>query len=425
MTDGSIPRQAQAALYHGWLVVVAAFLVAMYGFGLGFYGVGVYLVALSEAHGWPTPELASAITVYYVLGATLLFCFVGSLYQRYGARKIVLLGTGALACGVSLLSMADQIWQVYVAFAVMSVGWSTMSGAGINIIVAPWFEQRRGIALSWAMNGASAGGVLIVPLLTVLIDAAGFTVAIAAAVTSMLAVLIPISLLLRARRADEHEPAISGAPALRRAPSDGRFETTTPFRLATVIRGWPFITVSLPFALALTAQVGFLTHQVSFLSPTIGTIAAGWAVGLTTFAAVVGRIVTGYVADRFSGRVVACGNFIVQMLGLGLLLPWVSPAGLYLGCILFGLGVGNTTSLPGLLVQQEFPKEHFAQIVSVVVAINQFSFAFGPTLLGQLERIAGSYVLGLWLCLMMEMLAAAIVVSPVVYGGMRCSDARR
>ena len=87
---------------------------------------------------------------------------------------------------------------------------------------------------------------------------------------------------------------------------------------------------------------------------------------------------------------------------------------LYLGCGLFGLGVGNTTSLPGLLVQQEFPKQHFARIVSLVVAINQFSFAFGPTLLGQLERAEGSYSTGLLACLSMEALAALIVVSPAV-----------
>src|SRR5438046_10635222 len=90
-------KRSLLALYHGWLVVAAAFLVAMYGFGLGFYGVGVYLVALNALHGWPTAALSSAITMYYVLGATLLFLFVGSLFERYGARKIVLLGTGALA----------------------------------------------------------------------------------------------------------------------------------------------------------------------------------------------------------------------------------------------------------------------------------------------------------------------------------------
>jgi hypothetical protein len=50
--------------YHGWLVVAAAFLLALYGFGLGFYGPGIYLVALNTLHGWPISELSSAITAY-------------------------------------------------------------------------------------------------------------------------------------------------------------------------------------------------------------------------------------------------------------------------------------------------------------------------------------------------------------------------
>jgi MFS family permease len=116
---------------------------------------------------------------------------------------------------------------------------------------------------------------------------------------------------------------------------------------------------------------------------------------------------------------VAFGNFIVQMLGLMVLLVSTSPAALYLGCALFGLGVGNTTSLPGLLVQQEFPKHHFARIVSVVVAINQFSFAFGPGLLGQLQRLEGTYVTGLYVCLLMEILAAIIIVSPALQRKLR------
>ena len=72
MPDRSIIGRKPVFLpYHGWLVVTAAFLVALYGFGLGFYGPGIYLVALKALHGWPTSELSSAITAYYVLGATL------------------------------------------------------------------------------------------------------------------------------------------------------------------------------------------------------------------------------------------------------------------------------------------------------------------------------------------------------------------
>ena len=180
MHDRSITgKRPLLPLYHGWLVVAAAFLVALYGFGLGFYGPGIYLVTLKALHGWPIAELSSAITTYYVLGATLLFFWVGQLFDRHGARKIILMGTVAMACGVTLLALVTRPWHVYVAFAVMSVGWATMSGAAINIIVAPWFDRRRGLALSWALNGGSAGGIIIAPLLTFLIARFGFAVAIA------------------------------------------------------------------------------------------------------------------------------------------------------------------------------------------------------------------------------------------------------
>src|SRR5207244_1343442 len=97
------------------------------------------------------------------------------------------------------------------------------------------------------------------------------------------------------------------------------------FRLTTLLRSGVFISISVPFALGLTAQVGFLTHQIGFLSPSIGTVAAGWVVSLTTFAAVLGRIATGYIADQFDQRPVACVNFIVQMLGIAILATATAP----------------------------------------------------------------------------------------------------
>jgi len=145
-------RSRGSGLYHGWLVVAAAFLVALFGFGLGFYGPGIYLVALKARHGWSIAELSSIITTYYVLGASFLFCGVGSLFELYGARKVLIVGIVALGIGLVFLTWIARLWQAYMAFALMSVGWATMSGAAINIVVAPWFERRRGLALSWALN---------------------------------------------------------------------------------------------------------------------------------------------------------------------------------------------------------------------------------------------------------------------------------
>ena len=104
-------------LYHGWLIVAVAFLVALFGFGLGFYGPGIYLVALRARFGWSAADIAAAISVYYVLGAALLFLFVGPAYERYGVRRVVTMGALALAAGLAALTLATTLWHVHAAFA--------------------------------------------------------------------------------------------------------------------------------------------------------------------------------------------------------------------------------------------------------------------------------------------------------------------
>jgi MFS family permease len=134
-----------------------------------------------------------------------------------------------------------------------------MSGAAINIIVAPWFDKRRGLAVSWALNGSSLGGVVFAPLLTFLTARFGFAVALDIAAAAMLAILVPIAaLVLRPKRRGEHD-APDTAPADRVAAVGANAE----WRIGRVLRRRSFVTISIPFALGLTAQVGFLTHQMA------------------------------------------------------------------------------------------------------------------------------------------------------------------
>jgi MFS family permease len=400
-------RAERSRMYHGWVVVGAAFVIALFGWGAGFYGPAVYLVALSERHGWPTSDISTAITAYYLLGATLIL-FAGTAFARFGARSVVAAGTVAMAGGVLLLTLVSQPWHVYAAFAVMSFGWAAMSGAAINIIIAPWFDRRRGLAISVALNGASAGGIIIAPLLVFLIAHLGFPAALYRVVALMLIAVLPTAaIVLRNKLPDEHDPADDGS-----APSGPPVAADPAWRLSGLMRSWDFQTISVPFALGLMAQVGFLTHQVAYLTPLLGSAGTAWAVSLTTSAAVAGRLLTGLFVDRFDRRAVACGNFLVQVIGTGLIAANPSAAMLYLGCILFGLGLGNLVSLPGLIVQQEFPAQHFSRIVALIVAINQFTFAFGPGLVGYLQRVSGGYTIALVACLVIQAAAAAIVIGP-------------
>lgn len=399
-------------MFAGWKVVIVAFLIATFAFGIGFYGLGVYLVILRERTGWPVSLISMAITGYYVLSATMI-TFVGDAFDRFGPRRVLLVAIGALAAGVLVVASTARPWQLCLGLAVMAVGWAGMSGAGINAVVAPWFERKRGLAVSLAMNGATGGGALIVPLWTVLIPAVGFPGAALVMVGTMTGILVPLVALYMHRGPEalglgpdgEGRP---GAAAATGAPPRG--PAAELVRRATLVRSRRFWTISAAFALGLLAQVGFLTHQVAYLSPRIGREGAALAVSLTTLAAIVGRLAAGAFIDRVDRRVASSCNFAVQALAVFAMIRWPSVLVLYVGCAIFGLGVGNMTTFPSLIVQVEYPKEHFRRIVSLIVAINQFTFAFGPALLGWARDWWGSYSVALVLCIVCQAAAALIVV---------------
>jgi MFS family permease len=176
------------------------------------------------------------------------------------------------------------------------------------------------------------------------------------------------------------------------------------------VRTWRFWSVSAPFALGLTAQVGVLTHLVALVTPMLGAGGAARAVSATTAAALIGRLVTGFVVDRLNRRLVSSATLVIQINGLALLAWATSPMVVYAGCALFGLGVGNLTTLPGLILAVEWPREQFSALVGLVVGINQFTFAFGPSLVGVVRDWSGTYGVALGACTALQAIAAALIV---------------
>src|SRR3954465_617230 len=188
---------------HRWWVVFCSFVIALYGWGLGFYGLSLYLVALHKAHGWSPATISSAITFYYVVGAFLVMQ-VGDVILKRGARLVVTVGAALMGAGVLALTVIDQPWQLYFAFLLMIPGWAAMGGGSINTIIAQWLNRRRGLAASLALNGATCGGLLFAPAFAWAIDSWGFANASLAAVAFVLAPLWPLAFFaLRPRRADE------------------------------------------------------------------------------------------------------------------------------------------------------------------------------------------------------------------------------
>lgn len=127
-------------------------------------------------------------------------------------------------------------------------------------------------------------------------------------------------------------------------------------------------------------------------------------------AALACRVAFGALADKQRLRTLSCAVFLAQAVGLALLTVAGSERALYAGCLLFGFGAGNITTVPGLLVHREFRPEQFAGVVSLVFATNQLGFAFGPTLLGVVRDVTGGYSAALWLAGGLDVLAATLIL---------------
>jgi MFS family permease len=400
--------RARRQTFFGWKVVVVAFTTALYSWGLGFYGTGIYLVELRAQHGWSIALISSAITMYYIVSAGLI-TFVGDAFERLGPRAVVLGGAVALGGGVLALPWLGAPWQLFLAFALMAIGWAGTSGPSVNAMIAPWFDKKRGLAISVALNGASAGGVVMAPLWIGLIGVFGFAGASVVVVGGLLAVLAPLVMLYLYRSPRELGLSPDGAPSPDAPAHLVAIQKPTP--RAELLRSLRFWTITASFGLGLVAQVGFLTHQVAYLSPLLGAARAALAVTITTVAAIAGRVGTGFFIDRIDRRLAAAVNFAMQAAALAILMRAESALPLYVGCALYGLGVGNAITFPSLIVQTEYSKTDFNRVLSLIVAINQITFAFGPAILGWTRDRWGSYSVALAICLAADVAAALIVLA--------------
>lgn len=388
--DESSPR------YFGWRVVAACFLMALACWGFGLYGHSVYLAELTRLYGWPPSLISGASTATYLLNGVLVI-FTNNALARFGARSFVLFGVAALALAVSALALAREPWQVYAAYLAMSFGWLGLGLVTIPTLISHWFTQKRGLAISLALNGASFGGIVVAPALVVLIGATGFTHAMLIAAAVTVVILVPTVLMWVRMPATQ----IASSPHEHAAPAWTRRDA---------LRNLPFWTVSGPFALVLIAQVAFIVHQIAFMEPLVGRAQAAFSVSLMTVMAVTGRLTLGMVVDRFDPRLISAGSMFSQALAL-LVMTQTKDATLLLACCaVYGFSVGNIITLPSLIVQREFAGPSFSMVLGLSTAIGTFAGALGPGLIGLIRGATGDYGAALLVCMALKIAGGAGVL---------------
>ena len=372
-----------------WTVAAAAFAAMFTTFGVA-YSFGAFLIPVSAELGAGRPATAGVFSVT-TLALFGLGALSGPAVDRFGPRRVVLVGAAALGLGLLLTSSAHTLWQAYVGHG-LGVGLAVAcTYVPLVAVVGGWFERRRTLAIGIAVSGIGLGTLLVAPLAAALIEALGWRAAYRVLAAVGVAVLCGVAAAVRPVPQAVGEAPVPGLAA--------RLRTGTYVRL--YLAG---------LLLSVVLFVPFVHLPAYAQSRGTGEVAAATLVGLIGAASIVGRLALGAAAARLGVLRTYQGCFAVMA---GSFLLWLGSPGyprLALFALLLGVGYGGFVALGPPLMAELFGVRGLGGLLGVLYTSAALGSAVGPPAAAALVEASGGYLSVILVALGVGAVATAIVL---------------
>jgi MFS family permease len=382
--------------YPGWRVAIASSACVFVSFAsLLVYTFGVFLKPLTLQFGW-SRQAASAAFGIAALAVAACSPFIGHLLDRFPARRIILPCLAIFGCAFASLSlMTRHLWHFYAIFLVLGIVGNGTAHLAYSRVLTTWFEERRGVAFAVVMTGGAIGAMVFPPLAEALIGAEGWRWAYAILGAMILTVGLPLGSFVRQR------------------PTEALVQKTivTGLSAAEGLRSRIFwIIVVMLFAVSLS-QNGAITHLSALLTDRgISPGRAAWAMSAMGAAILGGRMITGWLLDRYFAPRVAFCLLAITALGTFLLAGAQSLAMGITSAVLIGFGMGGEGDVTPYLVAKYFGLRSFATLYGFTWTAYAIAGAIGPVIMGKAFDATHSYQALLSQLALLTLAAAALML---------------
>jgi MFS family permease len=394
---------SRPAIFHGWLVVAAAFAVTFVGFGSA-YTFSAFLEPLQRDFG----ASRGSVSLVFSLAGFLYFglgIVSGPLADRFGSRPLAVTGMLLTGLGLAAAGAARNLIEVYAAYGLgvgLGVGCAYVPAIGA---VQRWFVRRRGFASGLAVSGIGVGTLAMPPLATLLVDQFGWRGAylalgaLAAAVGGGMALLLENDPRARGLGPDG-DPPQSRATA---APAEGA-------SVGEAVRSRRFMAL---YAACLICSFGVFVPFVH-LVPYAGDhgVAASTAVlllGVIGVGSTAGRFFLGGLADRIGRQ----SSLLLMFVGMAIALSiWLVSTGVWsLAAFAFVYGVfyGGWVAVLPAVVMDYFGGRNVSGIIGILYTSVAFGTLIGPSAAGFAFDLTHDYSLPILASVAANIVAAVIV----------------
>ncbi|MDA1228205.1 MAG: MFS transporter [Chloroflexi bacterium] len=397
-----IQKETRKRPFYGWYVVAAASVQGMFGNGTVSNGFSIFFQSIRTDLGVNYTAMALVFSLSRAEGG-LGGPLVGWLVDRFGARRMILIGGITAGIGLILVSQAREYWQFILLFVgVVSVGKTAGLGQTLMAVVNQWFVRRKGVALSTLMTSFAGGGAIVVPLLGLGIGTIGWRATLMYAGIFIICITIPVAKVIRSRPEDiglgpDGDPMESDTPLDIVQGEEGASKAIESpklgpdFTVREAIKTSAFWLLLLGLTIRVSATNAIVIHIFPILEEQgFGEQQAAFFVSAMFFIAIPLRFGMGVAGDYLSPRKILFVGMNGAALGLLALYMLHGMTAVVLFIIGFSL-VEGVTSVNWLMVGNYFGRRRFASIMGFMSMFHNTGMVISPLFSGWIKDTTGSY----------------------------------
>jgi MFS family permease len=394
-------------IFYGWWIVLAAFLNLFFAVGIIFYGFPVFYTAFVDTLGFSRAQVTQGFLLGFILVGLPFGLLAGALIDRIGPRVVILSGVGFVGISLVLMGFMTRLWQYEVLCITEVLGFVLAGPIANQVLIARWFRQKRGRAMGYAYLGLGLGGVVSPLTVNYLIRSLGWRTAIEAVGLAILVVLYPVVIWITRSNPAEMGLVPDGSEENLTKQNE---ETSAAIPISSVLRTTNFWLILGGSFLVVGAIGAVIQHFILFLKDLgyTSSTASRFSTVLL-LASLAGRVVVGYLADRFTKKDTMAVFYL--LIGLSVLLLGISnqPAVLWSFAIAFGFSMGADYMLIPLVTAECFGTRSLGKILGLIIMGYSLGQWGAPWLVGRIFDASHSYQLG-WKIMAVAAMVGALAV---------------
>lgn len=385
-----------------WQALGLLFFAQMVAIGSISYGFAVLLKPLSLDFDLSRAMVNRGLMVVLV-GMAVFGPIVGRALDRVSGRLVITVGALLFAAGWIVIAASHNVTiALLAAFFLLAPGGTALGPVTASTLVSRWFDRKRGLALGIASVAMSTGGLVVVPVLAILIDAGGWRYAMTSFALAASAVILGLAWILL--------PADTARPA---APADPASAVPAPAagKAGGLLLQRDFWLIALAIGVVMASNGALLSCLIAYATDRGFSLAEGTALmSIVSGAAVVGKLGLGALSDRIDPRWLFLAVVALNVVLLTVLIA-MPPYAILLAVVVFsGPAVGGVMPLWGMIVGRRFGVQALGRAMGFMSAAMLPLNLLALHVVGATFDATGSYTRAFELFLMVLLIAAAAIL---------------